>query len=390
VALPLVELLDRIDVLPDDEERSVPSCCLLANKGDKAHVCVAVAIRLLDTTGKSLKVLDSLSSDGGFLKMADTAVAAQGEGSEYYELDAQVREHLRLLTCKSPGLGKVLVEAKCYREGFWRQVQRGTSTHHQAAQRFLSFVFGHGEGANRTEVLCHVADLMGLHDPEDGSTYSWRETYRELLPAKLSVQYGMGACFKKDKEWQGKKEANVVEALVGELSRAGHKAVVQAIAALCLVTYVDPPLNLLPSNWYMSQKRFLPLRRLVRVVLRRAHEQDGCGFKMESDSYSVLLKEIEADGPLETWNIAQLDGWDWAVIEPGSQILEANGEATPDGIIRILTEFCKEPVPCKMVLEVALAEHPDYDDHWSEVGQRHLAGDFSSWALRRTAELAGQ
>merc|ERR1712196_410463 len=70
----------------------------------------------------------------------------------------------------------------------------------------------------------------------------------------MGVSYGAGGEFKADKQWSGKMEANVAEALIGALSSAGLHGLASACICLCLICYVAWPDAVLPSNWTMADK----------------------------------------------------------------------------------------------------------------------------------------
>merc|ERR1712032_315945 len=188
--------------------------------------------------------------------------------------------------------------------------------------------------------------------------------------------------FKADKEWQGKKEANVLEALVGELKRVRHTADMELIVALALLTYLDPPINVLPSNWYMRERRVLRARKLLRVALRKATPQDKCGFKFVSAQGVVSIETVREGGLLAKWNDTRLDAH--TRVGPGSRIIEANGETDCKAISKVLLRSGEEPLTHEVVLEVIPADGINAGSDWQEIGRRHFdSRAFEQWAIQR-------
>lgn len=173
-----------------------------------------------------------------------------------------------------------------------------------------------------------------------------------------------------------------MEALVGELRRAGRMAELELIVALALLTYIDPPLNLLPSNWYMSERRVLRSRKLLRVVLRKDTLQDRLGFKFVPKRGVVSIQEVIEGGLLAKWNNTRLDGY--ARADPGCRIIEANGETDCEAIRKVLRRSSEEPPPHEVVLEVSPADGTNTGSDWQEVGRRHFdSRAFEQWAIQR-------
>jgi len=162
--------------------------------------------------------------------------------------------------------GTTRLELKLYDEEFWRVVEKhlyngndAVGSHNQTLRKIFGLAGGAAAGANRTEVMCLFADLLGFHDPDKSkSTYwshqVWAEHFGHLLPPRLLVSYGSGQAFRMDSLWQQKMQANVAEALVGALDAAGLAHLVKAAACICLLSYLAPVAGVLPSNWAMAKK----------------------------------------------------------------------------------------------------------------------------------------
>jgi len=159
------------------------------------------------------------------------------------------------------------MEVKLYSADFWENIEQelyegnaDLGSHNQTLTKVYGLAGGTAAGANRTEVMNLVADLLGFRDlDKEKSSYLryqiWAETHRKKLPSEvLEVTYGFGGEFKADKIWQQKKEANVAEALIGALDSAGLGNLVSAVSALCFLMYMDPLCQTLPSNWAMAEK----------------------------------------------------------------------------------------------------------------------------------------
>jgi hypothetical protein len=158
------------------------------------------------------------------------------------------------------------LELKIYDEEFWRDVEKhlykdndAVGSHNQTLNRIFGLAGGAAAGANRTEVMCLFADLIGLHDPDKSKSAYWSyqicaEHFGHLLPPRLQVSYGSGQAFRMDTQWPHKMQANVAEALVGALHFARLSDLVKAATCICLLSYVAPMLGVLPSNWAMAEK----------------------------------------------------------------------------------------------------------------------------------------
>jgi len=180
---------------------------------------------------------------------------------------AQFDQHARDKLEKVLGSQATEVEVKLYSADLWQRLEEelyGDSTnlgsHNQIFAKVYGLAGGTAAGANRTEVMNMVADLLGFQDldrekPSHSCYQIWEETHRQRLHSKaLEVTYGCGSEFKADKIWQQKKEANVAEALIGALDEAGLENLVSAISGLCFLMYMDPLSETLPSNWAMAEK----------------------------------------------------------------------------------------------------------------------------------------
>jgi len=103
-----------------------------------------------------------------------------------------------------------------------------------------------------------VADLLGFYDdsPDNRHLYRaiWSDRFGHLFPGRLQVSYGSGKEFRADKEWAHKKEANVMEALIGALHKAQLGGLAVAAVTLCFACSVVWPPGVIPSNWYMAEK----------------------------------------------------------------------------------------------------------------------------------------
>ncbi|CAK0836026.1 unnamed protein product [Prorocentrum cordatum] len=155
-------------------------------------------------------------------------------GSRFMQLDGETRSVLgQLLSAKSQ------VELKLVDKEFWYGLEEhnygseGASdrgSHNQILSSYARVCGGAGQGANRTETMNLVADLLGFNDE-----------------------------FRADTQWAKKKEANVAEALVGALEAAELSELALAAVTLCFVCSVVWPQGVLPSNWYMAEKVLIQL-----------------------------------------------------------------------------------------------------------------------------------
>jgi len=68
------------------------------------------------------------------------------------------------------------------------------------------------------------------------------------------VCYGSDAEFRADKEWHRKMEANIAEALIGGLSKAGLDGLAHGAVCICFLCDVAWPQGVLPSTWAVAEK----------------------------------------------------------------------------------------------------------------------------------------
>eukprot|EP00397_Hematodinium_sp_SG-2012_P013014 GEMP01013203.1.p1 GENE.GEMP01013203.1~~GEMP01013203.1.p1 ORF type:complete len:591 (+),score=130.50 GEMP01013203.1:56-1774(+) len=117
------------------------------------------------------------------------------------------------------------------------------------------------EASNWSVALNFCADLIGLEDVHLSSKDGWRDEWGAIFPPRLSVSYGRGNAFKNT--WC-KREANVIEALVGQLHFSNDERcneVATLVSFLCVLCAIFPPLEVPPSNekmmahWQDAERR---------------------------------------------------------------------------------------------------------------------------------------
>jgi len=171
------------------------------------------------------------------------------------------------------GLGQTfaqtdIIEVKLIKKRFWEEIEEdlyngraGVGSHNQTFTRLYGYAAGGAQGSNWTEVMNLFSDVLGLYDGDPSRPSSWlsramwSEHFGHLFEPRLKVCYGSGAEFRADNLWHSKMEANVAEALIGALSKAGLDGLAHAAVCLCLLCYVAWPQGVLPSNWAMAEKR---------------------------------------------------------------------------------------------------------------------------------------
>jgi len=196
-----------------------------------------------------------------------------------------------------------IIEVKQIKKKLWETVEEdlysgrdGVGSHNQTFNRLYGYAAGGAQASNWTEVMNLFSDVLGLYDGDPSTPNSWlnrviwSEHFGHLFEPRLKVCYGTGGEFRADKEWHSKMEANVSEALIGALSKAGLDGLTHAAICLCLLCFVAWPQGVLPSNWAMAEKT---------LAMKHARASGGRAVNDEVALLHVNVAELRAS--MERW-----------------------------------------------------------------------------------------